>query len=102
MGKTSRTKGGVFERECVNAAKEYGLNVRRTALSGALAHEKGDVLITPGFAPDAAPWAFECKRRAKLPAIFRELAGFKGLIVREDRGEALVVIRFEDFLGLLQ
>lgn len=102
MGKMSRTKGAVFEREIVNRAKHYGLQARRTALSGALAHEKGDVLITPGFAPESDPWDFEAKRRASLPVIFNELAGFKGLIVREDRGEALVVLRLDDFLELMQ
>lgn len=102
MGKASRDKGGRFEREIVNRAKDYGLTARRTALSGALAHEKGDVLITPGFAPESNPWAFEAKRRASLPVIFNELADFKGLIVRADRGDALVVVRLDDFLELMQ
>ena len=103
MGKMSRDKGARFERECVNTAKDtYGLKARRTALSGALAHEKGDVLITPGFAPGAAPWCFECKRRAKLPALFNELGDHKGLIVRGDGRESLAVIRLTDLLELLQ
>lgn len=100
MGKASRDKGARFERECVNAAKEKHLRARRTALSGALEHEKGDVLIWPSFGPDA--WDFECKRRAKLPVIFGNLGRHKGLIVREDQGEALVVIRYADLLDLLQ
>lgn len=102
MGKMSRDKGAGFERETVSLAKKYHLEARRTALSGALAHEKGDVLIWPNYAPHGDAWPFECKRRAKLPAIFRELAEFKGLIVREDRGEALVVVRLTDLLELMQ
>lgn len=102
MGKPSRDKGARFERECVNAARDKHLEARRTALSGALAHEKGDVLIKPGFAPDAPVWPFECKRRADLPVIFRELANHKGLLVREDGGECLAVIRYADLLELLQ
>lgn len=100
MGKASRDKGGRFEREVVNRAKEMHLAARRTALSGALEHEKGDVLITPGFASE--PLVGECKRRAGLPVIFRELGDHDFLAVREDRGEALVVIRLDTFLELLQ
>lgn len=102
MGKPSRDKGARFEREVVNAAKDMGLEARRTALSGMLAHEKGDVLITPGYVHDSDPWVFECKRRAKLPVLFNELADFNGLIVRGDNCEALAVIRLNDLLELLQ
>lgn len=102
MGKPSRDKGARFEREVVNAAKEVGLEARRTAYSGAMAHEKGDVLITPGYGPDGDPWVFECKRRGKLPVLFNELADFNGLIVRGDNREALAVIRLSDLLELLQ
>lgn len=107
MGKMSRDKGARFERECVNAARKKHLEARRTALSGALAHEKGDMFIWPawedsGAKEDGKPWPFECKRRADLPAIFRELGIHKGLIVREDGGECLAVIRYSDLLDLLQ
>lgn len=102
MGKASRDKGAGFERECVNRAKEFHLGARRTAYSGAMEWEKGDVLITPTYAPDAPVWDFECKRREKLPALIGALGDHKGLILRQDRGERLVLIRFDDLLELLQ
>jgi Holliday junction resolvase len=102
MGKASRDKGARFERECVNRAKEYNLEARRTAYSGAMEWEKGDVLITPTFAPETPAWDFECKRRAKLPALIAALGEHKGLIIKQDRGETLAIVRFDDLLELLQ
>lgn len=102
MGKMSRTKGAVYEREVVNYLKGRGLTCRRTALSGALDHEKGDVLVTPGYAPAADPLEGECKRRASLPVIFREIEGHDFLAVREDHGETYIVIRLPLFADLLQ
>ena len=102
MGKASRDKGSRFERECVNAAKAKHLDARRTAYSGAMEWEKGDVLITPTYEPDAPVWDFECKRRAKLPALIAALGDHKGLIIKQDRGETLVLVRFDDLLDLLQ
>lgn len=101
MGKMSRTKGAVFERELVNQAKEYGLEAQRVPLSGATTYAKGDVEITPGF--DDKPWVFEAKRRKELPGWMLEALGDNaGLILRADRHEAVAVIPLKTLLELLQ
>lgn len=101
MGKMSRTKGAVFERELVNKAKEYGLEAQRVPLSGATTYAKGDVEITPGF--DSKPWVFEAKRRKELPGWMLEALGDNaGLILRADHHEAVAVIPLKTLLELLQ
>lgn len=101
MGKMSRTKGAVFERELVNQAKEYGLVAQRVPLSGATSYAKGDVEITPAFSDK--PWVFEAKRRKELPAWMLEALGDNaGLILRADRHDAVAVIPLTTLFELLQ
>jgi Holliday junction resolvase len=101
MGKMSRTKGAVFERELVNLAKEYGLVAQRVPLSGATSYAKGDVEITPTFSDK--PWVFEAKRRKELPAWMLEALGDNaGLILRADRHESVAVIPLKTLLELMQ
>jgi Holliday junction resolvase len=101
MGKMSRTKGAVFERELVNLAKEYGLVAQRVPLSGATSYAKGDVEITPTFSDK--PWVFEAKRRKELPAWMLEALGDNaGLILRADRHESVAVIPLKTLLVLMQ
>lgn len=101
MGKMSRTKGAVFERELVNLAKEYGLVAQRVPLSGATSYAKGDVEITPTFSD--TPWVFEAKRRKELPAWMLEALGDNaGLILRADRHESVAVIPLKTLLELMQ
>lgn len=101
MGKMSRTKGAVFERELVNLAKEYGLEAQRVPLSGATSYAKGDVEIKPTFSQE--PWVFEAKRRKELPAWMLEALGDNaGLILRADRHDAVAVIPLTTLLELLQ
>lgn len=98
-GKNNKRRGSNFEREIVNAAKAKFLEARRVPLSGALAHEKGDVIITPAW---SSPLTYELKRRASLPVIFNEIGDHTGLIVRADGQEALVVVRLSHYLDCLQ
>lgn len=102
MGKMSRTKGAVFEREVVNLAKDtYGLKAQRVPLSGATTYAKGDIELTPSFADK--PWVFELKRRKELPAWMLEALGENaGLILRADRHEAVAVIPLKTLLELMQ
>lgn len=101
MGKFSRDKGALFERQVVLEAREHGLNAQRVPLSGATSFAKGDVQITPTFSDK--PWTFECKRRKELPAWLEEALGDNaGLILRADRHEAVAVIPFATLLELMQ
>lgn len=101
MGKMSRTKGAVYEREVVNEAKTYGLEAQRVPLSGATSYAKGDVEIKPTFSDK--PWVFECKRRKELPAWMLEALGENaGLILRADNEKSVAVIPLKTLLELLQ
>lgn len=101
MGRMSRTKGAVYERELVNQAKEYGLVAQRVPLSGATSYAKGDVEITPTFSDK--PWVFEAKRRKELPAWMLEALGENaGLILRADNEKSVAVIPLKTLLELLQ
>lgn len=101
-GKASRDKGARFEREVVNGFKFFGLDARRTAYSGAMDWEKGDIRVTPSYPGAERALSGECKRRASLPVIFNELGEHDFLAVKEDRGQILIVLRFKDFAELLQ
>ena len=100
MGKMSRDKGAAFERETVNLFRDYHLDSFRVPLSGATDFQKGDVTVNVEFRTD--PLVGECKRRAKLPAIFREIGEHDFLTVREDRGESYTIIPTKFFAELLQ
>ena len=98
--KNNRACGSRFELECKNEAIARGLGCRKHAMSGSL-DEKGDLTITTGF--DGSDWVGECKWRKVMPAWFVNcLADHKFAVFKESRGEKLVVLRYDDFLGLLQ
>lgn len=101
MGKLSRTKGAVYERELVNFFKGYDLSAQRVPLSGATAYAKGDVEIKVHFRD--APFRGECKRRAALPEWIEKALGDNDfLAMRADRSETLIVLRATTFAELLQ
>lgn len=102
MGKMSRTKGAVYERELVNDFKAKGLFAQRVPLSGATAYAKGDVEVTAGY-DGKTIYRGECKRRAALPEwIDKALGENDFLAMREDRGSTLIVLRLDTFGDLLQ
>lgn len=96
LGKSQRTKGATFEREVVNQLKEVGLdasrNLAQTREGGADIH--------------LGKYRLECKRRASI-AVYDWLdqctaACTDGqtpvVIARGDRREAVVIMRFTDWL----
>jgi Holliday junction resolvase len=92
-------KGKRFEREVCSVARDYGLTARRTPRSGATSFVKGDVVIDTGDTSLTG----ECKRRNKLSKfIVESLADHDFLAMRGDRGEALVVIRLEEYMSLVR
>lgn len=111
MGKLSRRKGHAFEREIAAELREMGFDAKR-GLSQARGGgaEEADVVGVPGF-------HFECKRgkkpnvRAALAQAIEDARGNVGNVVpvailRDDRSEAIAVVRWEDFkkhvLGAVQ
>jgi len=102
MGKMSRTKGAVYERELVNDFKARGLAAQRVPLSGATAYAKGDVEVTAGY-DGKTIYRGECKRRAALPEWIEKALGENDFVaMREDRGTTLIVLRLDAFADLLQ
>jgi len=102
MGKMSRDKGARFERELVNDLKAYGLDAKRVPLSGATVFAKNDIRVTAGFDPKIT-LSGEAKRRKNLPEwIEQALEGADFMVMREDGGKSLVVIRLPLFAELLQ
>lgn len=102
-GRSAKVKGSGFETEVVNAAKAKGLKARRVPLSGAVADYPGDVIIQPGYSDDPDHRIqVECKRRKHVGGLFNFLGDNDALVVRGDRQQALVVIRLNDYLELLQ
>ena len=102
MGKMSRTKGAVYERELVNDFKARGLAAQRVPLSGATAYAKGDVEVTAGY-DGKTVYRGECKRRAALPEWIEKALGENDFVaMREDRGTTLIVLRLDAFADLLQ
>jgi len=98
-GKNNRACGSRFELECKKDALSRGLQCRKHAMSGSL-DEKGDLTITASWGED---WVGECKWRKEMPAWFVQcLADHHFAVFKESRGEKLVVVRWDAFLGLLQ
>ena len=102
MGKMSRTKGAVYERELVNQFRDAGLKAQRVPLSGATEYAKGDVEVTAGF-DGKTVYVGEAKRRKALPEWVEAALGENDfMVMREDSGTSLVVIRMPFFVDLLQ
>ena len=97
MPSKSKRKGNKFERDCVNIAKEYGIKAKRAWGSDGRSlglSEDVDMVIEGINA--------QCKIRKKLAKWVLPPDSCKIAIVREDRGETYVTIRYEDFLDMLR
>lgn len=97
-GLKSRRKGLGFERECVNYFQSVGLAAERVPLSGAAGGSYLGDLTCPVQGRDRV---FEAKRRkAGFKFITDSMGSNYGLIVRDDKSPALVILRMEDFARL--
>ena len=92
MSASQRTKGAAFEREIVNLMNEYGADAERN-----LSQTRDG-----GYDIDSLWGAFECKKRAALPAYLRPVENVRGVVFAQDRGERLVLLRFKDAALLMQ
>ena len=98
MSHPSKVKGTKFERDCVDAALAHNLLPSERAW-GSDGHSKGWLEVVD---MKIMQHTYQCKRRAKLPAIMIPEFGVCGRILRADNGKALVVIPYEDYLTLLE
>jgi Holliday junction resolvase len=100
MGKAQRTKGATFERDVVNALKAAGIDAARNL----------DQTRDGGGDIDVGAYMIECKRRASI-AVYDWLdqctrAARPGqipvVVARGDRREAVVILRLDDFIPMLE
>ena len=114
-GKAPKQKGNRIERECVNLAKGFGFESKRAWGSDGRSlgwHEEVDMTIKIG--EDELPnnengnqrqfnlFKFQVKGRKKIGDLYKPCDDVYGLILKEDRKEPLVTIRYKDLLMLFK
>jgi len=98
-GRAPYRKGFRLENGVRRYFVERGLECRRIPLSGA-GDEKGDLCLTTGWGQALKG---ECKSRKELAAwIVNALGDHDFLILKQDRGETLVMLRLPLFGDLCQ
>lgn len=106
-GKAPKQKGNRIERECVNLAKGYGFESKRAWGSDGRSlgwHEEVDMIITTPLKQKsmADPYKFQVKGRKAIADYLKPCDEVYGQILKEDRKEALVTIRYKDLLDLFK
>mgnify|MGYP003649195528 CR=1 FL=1 len=102
-GKAPKQKGNRIERECVNLAKGYGFESRRAWGSDGRSlgwHEEVDVTIDLG--KPTGFYKFQVKGRKAIADYLKPCEHVYGQILKEDRHEPLVTIRYKDLLTLFK
>jgi hypothetical protein len=100
MGKMSRDKGSLFERVLVKILQGRGFAAERVPLSGGAGGRFSGDIDLPYLGADHR---WECKIRAGgFREIYKWIEGHSGLFIRADRKPALVVLRLDDFLDLIE
>lgn len=97
MTHSSKTKGNGFERELVNHANAAGLIAERAYASNGKSlgcAESVDLLVSG--------CRVQAKRRKSLAAFLKPPEGADVTVFREDRGETMVMMRWQDFVELLR
>jgi len=93
MSHPSKLKGNRFEREIVDKAKDTGLNAKRAWGSNGMAlgeHPEVDCIINEA--------KVQAKVRKKLPAYLIPSKEVDAVVFKQDRGEILVLVRYDDWL----
>tara|TARA_B100000519_G_C14067644_1_gene355209 strand:- start:279 stop:572 length:294 start_codon:yes stop_codon:yes gene_type:complete len=96
MSHPSKVKGNKFERDVVNKAKEFGLDSKRAYASNGESlgmHAEVDLLIKD--------YKIQAKIRKSIASYLLPNENVDAQVIRQDRGEAYVVLRLEDWLKTL-
>jgi len=96
-GRSSKRKGSNYERELVNEAKERGIAAERAYASNGRAlgcSEEVDLLVNG--------CRVQAKRRKKIAKDLRVPDGADVVAFREDKGETYVLMKWCDFLDLVE
>lgn len=97
MANPAKAKGFSYERELVNQAREFGLPAERAYASNGKALgccEQVDLKI--------GDVRVQAKRRKKLADYLQVPDGADVVACRQDRGDTLIILRYEYFLELLR
>ena len=96
MAHPSKVKGNKFERDVVNKAKEFGLDSKRAYASNGESlgmHAEVDLLIKD--------YKIQAKIRKSIASYLLPNENVDAQVIRQDRGEAYIVLRLDDWLKTL-
>jgi len=97
MANRARTKGFGYERELVHYFQQSGIPAKRAYASNGEAlghHATVDVL--------AGGKRIQAKRRARIAAWMKPSEYQDAVVVREDRGESLVILTLAEYANLVK
>jgi hypothetical protein len=95
-GRAPKDKGNRYERACVNRAKEYGLKAERAWGSDGRSlglHKEVD-LVVEGT-------RIQAKSRKKLASYLLPDDNVDAVLIKEDFGEKLIILRYDEWLRLM-
>jgi len=104
LGKASKRKGNKFEYDVTRHFLSCKFDADKISGSGSSTHRKGDVKVKIGY----YNFNFDCKDYKKI-GIYKwwrkqkadtERTFTPGLVLKEDYGDELVVIRLKDFCDI--
>jgi len=106
-GRAPKQKGNRIERECVNIAKGFGFVSKRAWGSDGRSmgwHEEVDMTIDFDNIDcgTCEPFKFQVKGRKAIADYLKPCEHVYGQILKEDRHEPLVTIRYKDLLTLFK
>ena len=101
MSHPSKVKGNKFERDCCKKAELFEIPAKRAwASDGRSLGLDSEVDIVVGDKDYNDEMHVQCKIRKRLPTyIFPKDDAIDSQLIREDRGEAYIVIRYDDYLA---
>ena len=97
MAHPSKVKGNKFERDVVNKAKEFGLDSKRAYASNGESlgmHAEVDLIIKNN--------KIQAKIRKSIASYLLPNENVDAQVIRQNRGEAYIVLRLEDWLKQIQ
>ena len=101
MSHPSKIKGNKFERDCCKLAESFEVPSKRAWGSDGRSmglHQEVDIVIGDKKYKDECNC--QCKIRKRLPDyIFPKTNVVDCHLIREDRGDAYIVMRYEDYLA---
>ena len=96
MAHPSKVKGNKFERDVVNKAKEFGLDSKRAYASNGESlgmHAEVDLIIKN--------YKIQAKIRKSIASYLLPNENVDAQVIRQNRGDAYIVLRLEDWLKTL-